>query len=60
MFDSDSPNTTDPSAPTKSEMDAMWRAARNAELDEAEAAEDRERYERIRSRTHRECYGEAA
>lgn len=26
MFDPDSPNTTDPSAPSISEMDAMWAA----------------------------------
>lgn len=53
MLESDSTNTTDPSAPTTSQVDAMWLEAREAELAEA----DRRSYERYRRGVNRILYG---
>jgi hypothetical protein len=49
----DSHDTTDPSAPTTSEMDAMWLALRRAEEDAA----DRRSYERFRRSVNVTVYG---
>jgi hypothetical protein len=56
MPEFDSTNTTDPSAPSSDEMEAMWLAARRADEDEAH----RRSVERIRRSVHAAIYGEAA